>query len=215
MANLNVDALKAEIIGGGARPNLFQVTITWPSGITTGGTSNSTNDSFFIKMASLPGSTVANIPVPFRGRTLQLAGDRTFEPWSITVINDTGMKLRTQFEKWMNGMNSHVSNTSQALNPITYKSDLTVTQLKKDGGTGRAYQIFGAFPTAISAIELDYGSENVIEEFSVEFNLDYWTNDATDQQGSTANATGGSTPATSTQSTTSNPFLQAIAGIFT
>jgi len=193
MANLNVDALKAEIIGGGARPNLFEVMITWPSGITTGGVSNSTNDSFFIKMASLPGSTVANIPVPFRGRTLQLAGDRTFDPWSITVINDTGMKLRTQFEKWMNGMNTHVANTSNALNPTSYKSDLHVTQLLKNGQPGRVYNIFGAFPTAIGAIELDYGAENSIEEFSVEFNLDYWTNDATDQQGTTATASGGAT----------------------
>ena len=191
MANLSVDSLKAEITGGGARPNLFQVMLTWPGlGMSK---ADATKAAFFIKMASLPGSTIANIPVPFRGRTLQLAGDRTFDPWSITVINDVGMDIRKSFEEWMNAMNTHVSNTGD-VNPSNYKATMTVTQLKKDGSTGRSYEIQGAFPTAVGAIELDYGQENAIEEFSVEFQLDYWTADSTDQSGNeqgVANLAGG------------------------
>ncbi len=191
MATLSVDSLKAEITGGGARPNLFQVMLTWPGlGMSK---ADATKAAFFIKMASLPGSTIANIPVPFRGRTLQLAGDRTFDPWSITVINDVGMDIRKSFEEWMNAMNTHVSNTGD-VNPSNYKATMTVTQLKKDGSTGRSYEIQGAFPTAVGAIELDYGQENAIEEFSVEFQLDYWTADSTDQSGNeqgVANLAGG------------------------
>ncbi len=191
MATLSVDSLKAEITGGGARPNLFQVMLTWPGlGMSK---ADATKAAFFIKMASLPGSTIANIPLPFRGRTLQLAGDRTFDPWSITVINDVGMDIRKSFEEWMNAMNTHVSNTGD-VNPSNYKATMTVTQLKKDGGTGRSYQIQGAFPTALGPIELDYGQENAIEEFSVEFQLDYWTADSTDQSGNeqgVANLAGG------------------------
>jgi hypothetical protein len=162
--------------------------LTWPSlGMSKADT---TKAAFFIKMASLPGSTIANIPVPFRGRTLQLAGDRTFDPWSITVINDVGMDIRKSFEGWMNAMNTHVSNKGE-VRPSSYKATMTVTQLKKDGTTGRSYQIQGAFPTAVGAIELDYGAENAIEEFSVEFQLDYWTTaDSTDQSGQEQNLGG-------------------------
>ena len=175
MANttLNVDDMKAKLIGGGARPNLFKVVPTWPSRVSHPGGELT---SFMIKMASLPASTVANIEVPFRGRKLQVAGDRTFDPWSITVINDNDFKIRNAFESCMGLLNDHVENTGE-MNPSRYYSTFTVIQLDKKGNEIRTYEIHGIFPTSLSAIELDYGAESTIEEFTVEFQVQYWTND--------------------------------------
>ena len=171
---LNVDDMKAKLIGGGARPNLFKVLMTFPSRL---GISKPNNElaSFMCKMASLPASTVANIEVPFRGRKLQVAGDRTFDPWSITVINDNDFSIRNAFEQWMQGLNDHVENTG-AMKPEDYYSTMTVIQVDKQGNDIREYTIHGVFPTALGAIELDYGAENTIEEFTVEFQVQYWTN---------------------------------------
>ena len=177
MANttLNVDDMKAQLIGGGSRPNLFKVQMSWPGGI---GISKPNNEkaSFMCKMASLPGSTVANIEVPFRGRKLQVAGDRTFDPWSITVINDNDFKIRNAFESWMGLLNDHVENTGK-MDPKHYYSTMAVIQLDKEGNEIREYEIHGVWPTSLSAIELDYGAESTIEEFTVEFQVQYWTND--------------------------------------
>jgi hypothetical protein len=176
MANttLNVDDMKSRLIGGGARPNLFKVEMTWPTNtaVTNPGGELA---SFMCKMASLPASTVANIEVPFRGRKLQVAGDRSFDPWSITVINDNNFKIRNAFEQWMNGLNDHVENTGK-MNPKDYYSTMTVIQLDKQGDEIRSYEIHGVWPSSLSAIELDYGAENSIEEFTVEFQVQYWTN---------------------------------------
>jgi hypothetical protein len=171
---LNIDDMKAKLQGGGARPNLFKVQMSWPKGVAIDAP-NSELASFMCKMASLPASTVANIEVPFRGRKLQVAGDRTFDPWSITVINDNDFSIRNAFEQWMNGLNDHVENTG-ILNPKDYYSTMNVIQLDKQGDEIREYEIHGVFPTSLSAIELDYGSENTIEEFTVEFQVQYWTN---------------------------------------
>jgi len=172
---LNVDDMKAKLIGGGARPNLFKVDINFPGGLSIE-RPNRELVSFMCKMASLPMSTMATIEVPFRGRKLQVAGDRTFDPWSITVINDNDFKIRNAFEQWMNGLNDHVENTG-AMTPADYYSTATVTQLDKQGAEIRAYEIHGIFPTSLSAIELDYGAESTIEEFTVEFQVQYWTSD--------------------------------------
>ena len=170
---LNVDDMKSKLIGGGARPNLFKVAITnWPMATNPG------NElfSFMCKMASLPVSTMASIEVPFRGRKLMVAGDRTFDPWSITVINDNDFKIRNAFEEWMNGLNDHVENTG-AMNPSDYDATMRVIQLDKQGNDIREYQIHGVFPTSLSAMELDYGAESTIGEFTVEFQVQYWTQD--------------------------------------
>ena len=166
--------MKAKLVGGGARPNLFFVQLGFPTslGITSPGSDEDV--SFMVKMASLPGSTVANIEVPFRGRKLQVAGDRTFDPWSITVINDNDFKIRNSFEQWMNAINDHVTNTG-ALEPASYMAEMRVTQLDKKGDPQREYVIHNAFPTALGAIELDYGAESTIEEFTVEFQIMHWT----------------------------------------
>ena len=175
MANttLNIDDMKAQLVGGGARPNLFKVVMGWPNNVTID-RPNLENASFMCKMTSLPQSTVANIEVPFRGRKLQVVGDRSFDPWSITVINDNDFAIRNAFEQWMNGLNDHVENTG-VMNPADYYATMRVIQLDKQGNDIREYEIHGVFPTSLSAIELDYGAESTIEEFTVEFQVQYWT----------------------------------------
>lgn len=191
-----ITGFKERLAGGGARNNLFEVNIpAFPASISNlwnvaaGGESETFN--FLCKTASLPASTVASIDVPFRGRTLKVAGDRSFDVWNVTIINDENFKLRTAFESWMNVMN-RLENATGATNPSSYMVDAYVHQLGRGAGTResrnnsnivngsaitplRTYKFNSIFPTNISAIDLSYDSENSIEEYSVEFQVLYWT----------------------------------------
>ena len=169
MAILGVDDFKAKLRGGGARPNLFKATINFPA--YAGGDVETT--SFLCEAAQLPGSTITPIVVPFRGRQLKMAGDRTFDTWSPTIINDTDFVIRDSMERWMNGMNAHSANTGLT-NVVDYEADLLVDQLDKDGSIIKTYNFRGCFPTAVSPIDLSYGSESEIERFTVEFQVQYW-----------------------------------------
>lgn len=171
---LGVDDFKAKLRGGGARPNLFKATINFPG--YAGGDVELT--SFMCEAAQLPGSTTGLIEVPFRGRRLKLSGDRTFEPWTVTIINDTNMVIRDSMERWMNGINSHTTNTGIA-DPLLYEADLKVEQIDKAGDTIKTYVLRGCFPTAVSPIDLSYGAENEIERFTVEFQMQYWESNTT------------------------------------
>ena len=174
MAILGVDDFKSKLGGGGARPNLFKATINFPS--YAGGDVEFT--SFMVKGAGLPASTVATIEVPFRGRQLKIAGDRTFEPWTITVLNDNEMKVRNAMETWMNGINEHVNNTG-LVNPTDYQADMIVEQLDRNGDITKTYTLRGAFPTNISQIDLSYDTNDAIEEFTVELQYQYWESNTT------------------------------------
>lgn len=174
MAVLGIDDFKAKLRGGGARPNLFKVTINFP-GFADGDVERT---SFLCKAASLPASTLGQIIVPFRGRQVKFAGDRIFDNWTPTIINDTDFAARDSIERWMNGINSHKANTGLN-NPIQYEADLTVEQLDRDGSTIKSYSFRGCFPTALGPIELSWEAENQIEEFQVEFQVQYWESDTT------------------------------------
>ena len=174
MAILGVDDFKSKLVGGGARSNMFKVTCNFPS-YAQGDVELS---SFMIKGAQFPSSVVAPIPVLFRGRQLQLAGDRTFDPWTVTIINDVGFEVRDSIERWMNGINEHVSNEGLS-NPTDYQSDAIVEQLNKSGEVTKKYDFRGRFPTNMSEIEVSYDSENTIEEFTVEFQIQYWESNTT------------------------------------
>jgi len=174
MAILGVDDMKAKLVGGGARPNLFKVTMSFPSYVTA----NVELASYMCKATSMPASTIAPIAVPFRGRQLQIAGDRTFDPWSVTIINDTDFNVRNSFEQWMNGINQHKANTGLT-QPSSYMADMIVEQLDKDGTVEKTYNIRGTFPTNLGAIELSYENENAIEEFEVELQIQYWESNKT------------------------------------
>ena len=174
MAILGVDDFKSKLVGGGARSNMFKVTCNFPS-YAQGDVELS---SFMIKGAQFPSSVVAPVPVLFRGRQLQVAGDRTFEPLTLTVINDTGFEVRNSFERWMNGINEH-NNNSGLSNPTDYQADMLIEQLNKQGEVTKTYDLRGVFPTNLSTIEFSYDNENQIEEFTVEMQVQYWESNTT------------------------------------
>jgi len=174
MAILGVDDFKAKLKGGGARPNLFKATINFPA--YANGDVEIT--SFLCEAAQLPGSTMGLITIPFRGRQLKLAGDRTFDTWSPTIINDTDFRVRNSMERWMNGINAHSANTGLTA-PIDYEADLLVAQLDRDGSILKTYTFRGCFPTVVSPIDLAYSANDDIERFSVEFQVQYWESNTT------------------------------------
>ena len=204
MAAINtktISEFKTKLAGGGARPNLFEVVIpSFPSGINDAWDQEEQRDfKFLCKASQLPGSTVPAISVPFRGRILKVAGDRTFDDWTITVINDESFNLRTAFEKWMNGI-SKLDDGTGIVNPNSYMTDAMVRQLGRSNTAGstdnnsgggqqnvilRTYNFFDIFPTEVSAIDLSYDTSDTIEEFTVTFAVQYYAiglnvNDAPD-----------------------------------
>jgi len=162
---------KSKLSGGGARSNLFEVVLSFPAAAPTD--SNTLDKSrLLVKSAALPSSSVAPLEVAFRGRTLKLAGDRSFETWTITVINDTDFAIRSAFENWMNTIN-RVSDNTGITDPALYQADAYVYQLDRDGSTLRAYHMYDLFPTNISTINLSYETDS-IQEFTVEMQVLWW-----------------------------------------
>ncbi len=177
--NKSISDFKSALVGGGARPNLFEVELTTlPGGITW----DADNFRYMCKAASLPASTIANIDVPFRGRIFKVAGDRTIDVWSVTVINDEDFKLRNAFEEWMNAI-AKLDNNLGTTQPEAYMTNATVYQLGRGStksstsNTGDAnvvlkqYEMIDIFPTSVSAIDLSYDTGDTIEEFTVEFQV--------------------------------------------
>jgi len=162
---------KSKLTGGGARSNLFEVVISFPSAAPAD-TNVLDKSRFLIKAVALPDSIINPLTVAFRGRTLKLAGDRTFATWTITVINDTDFIIRSAFENWMNTIN-RVSDNTGVTDSAEYTADAFVYQLDRDGSTLRAYHFYDLFPTNISAIQLDYGTDG-IQEFTVEMQVLWW-----------------------------------------
>ena len=197
-----LEQFKGRMLGGGARPNLFECELNFPAiSLPDGSTADTLSDStrFLIKAAALPASNLGIIDVPFRGRNLKIAGDRTFDPWTITVINDIDFNIRTAFERWMNIINKHEDNAG-LINPFDYQQDALVKQLGRAGLNGnvptsdnqlpvlKQYKFYGVFPTAVSDIALSYDSSDTIEEFTVDLQVQWW--DALDDDGNTQLGTG-------------------------
>jgi len=162
---------KSQLTGGGARSNLFEVVISFPD-IAKVENAVLEKSRFLIKAANLPASNVAMIDVPFRGRTLKVAGDRSFDTWSITVVNDTDFSIRSAFENWANKIN-RVSDGTGVTNPASYTADAFIYQLDRDGKTLRAYHLYDLFPTQVAAIQVATDNAN-IQEFSVEMQVLWW-----------------------------------------
>lgn len=162
---------KSKLSGGGARSNLFEVVLSFPDAAPAD--ANVLDKSrFLVKSVAMPASTVTPLPVAFRGRTLNVAGDRTFETWTITIINDTDFIIRSAFENWMNTIN-RVSDNTGVTDPALYQADAFVYQLDRDGSTLRAYHFYDLFPTNMSSIQLSYDTES-IQEFTVEMQVLWW-----------------------------------------
>ena len=167
-----ISDFKSRLSGGGARPNLFEVELAFPDAVAID------NDvlqkaRFLVKAAALPASNIAPIEIPFRGRILKIAGDRTFETWTITVINDTDFSIRSAFEKWMNTINK-MDNATGLVDPVEYFKDAVVKQLDRDGSVLRSYKFWDIFPTNISTIDLSYETTDTLEEFTVEMQVQWW-----------------------------------------
>ena len=167
-----ISDFKSRLAGGGARPNLFEVELAFPSAVGIDGEVLA-KSRFLVKAAALPASTVAPIEVPFRGRILKIAGDRTFETWTITVINDTDFSIRSSFEKWMNVINK-MENATGLQAPETYQKDAVVHQLDRDGSVLRSYKMKDIWPTNISTIDLNYETVDTVEDFTVEMQVHWW-----------------------------------------
>tara|TARA_A100001388_G_C28575794_1_gene406479 strand:+ start:85 stop:693 length:609 start_codon:yes stop_codon:yes gene_type:complete len=178
--NREIRDFRNKLTGGGARSNLFEVDIAYPTGLGADATGSAVNDGqFLIKAAEIPAANLGNIPVPFRGRVLPVAGDRTFDPWTVTIINDTNFVIRNAMEQWSNFINDIQTNQGE-INPAAYQTSATVKQLSRKGKDEgkidvlRTYKFEGIYPNAVSSIPLDYGATDQIEEFQVTFNYLFW-----------------------------------------
>ena len=177
----NVTEFRANLVGDGARPNLFSVSLAFPT-LVTNGSAAGQKLSFMAKSAQLPGSTVGTVPMYYFGRELKVPGNRTFADWTLTIINDEDFLIRRALENWLSAINSHAGNlrTAAAKGSGGYAVDATVSQYGKAGDTLKAYNFVGMFPVDLSSIDLDWGSNDSIEEYSVTFAYQYWTSDTTD-----------------------------------
>tara|TARA_B100001778_G_scaffold309458_1_gene290938 strand:- start:78 stop:671 length:594 start_codon:yes stop_codon:yes gene_type:complete len=185
-----IDSFKAGVTSDFARPNLFQVDLAFPTGIA--GLDNKAlqnQGKFTVRAANLPSSQIGVIEVPFRGRVLKIAGDRTFEPWTITIMNDSNFVLRSAFELWASSIQAYNENFTAAStlgnedDSTGYFADMVVHQLARSTEKNqqtkqeilKSYKFYNIFPSAIAAIDLDFGNNDAVEEFTVEMQVQYWT----------------------------------------
>ena len=184
----NVAEFRSNMIGDGARANLFSVDMILPSyALSAQAATNKVR--FMAKSAQLPGSTIGTVPMFYFGREMKFAGNRSFADWTITIVNDEDFLIRNAMESWMNSINNHRSNTRDGValrsgsGPAStvggYTTDANVVQYGKTGNTIKNYNFVGIFPIDISAIDLDWGSNDAIEEFTVTFAYQYWETNST------------------------------------
>lgn len=184
--SFNVDTFRQKgLVHGGARPTLFEVALTFPA-IVPNGTAAAEQARFVCRATSLPASRVDKIDVPYMGRKIVVDGDRTFDDWQIQVMNDNDFFIKSAFEAWLNGINSHRSNRRHPSLTVTegansLKTTATVYQLARNGNGGadveqhlRAYRFVGVMPTQVDPIQLDWEMTNQIEVFAVNLAYDYW-----------------------------------------
>ena len=163
-SRFNTDAFKTALTGGGARANQIMVQLTFPTMATDG---NAINQSqFLVTAAELPGQTIGKTNTFYRGREIKLAGDRTFQPWNISVINDHSMNIRRSLERWMNGINGLVDNSGY-LSPFDYQVDITVTQLDRNNNELKTYILYDCMPIDLGAIQLRFDDNDNVEEYTV------------------------------------------------
>jgi hypothetical protein len=176
----NVTEFRANLVGDGARPNLFQVNMTFPT-FANDSVGAGQSLSFLAKAAQLPGSTLGTVPMFYFGRELKFVGNRSFADWTITIINDENFKVRKALESWMNGINSHAGNlrAGAAASPTGYSSDAVVNQYDKAGNIIKSYKFVGAFPVDLSPIDLDWQSNDTIEEFTLTLAYQWWETEST------------------------------------
>ena len=181
----NISDFKAQLIGGGARPNQFRVELSFPSYVTAGPVQG-VRAQFMCKAAQLPASTIDNIPLQYRGRAVNVAGERTFAPWTISIYNDNDFGIRNAMEQWSNGI-QNLTGTDGRVNPRDYQVDLQVHQLDRGGAIVKTYKFIDAYPLEVGAIGLDFDQTNAVEIFDVTFQYNYWTSNTAEGAGFGAN----------------------------
>ena len=176
----NVNDFRSQLIGDGARPNLFQVTLTFPT-FAQNSSAAGQKTTFMAKAAQLPGSTINQVPVYYFGREMKFAGNRAFTDWTLTIINDEDFLVRNAMESWMNSISSHVTNIrdSAAANPSAYTVDAVVNQYGKTGNIIKSYKFVGLFPVDLTPIDLSWDSNDTIEDYSATFAFQYWESNTT------------------------------------
>ena len=170
----SIEEFKAVLQGGGVRPTMFQVEMSFPDAVVIDPTQSTNEGTYLIKASNLPASNVGQISVPFRGRQLKVSGDRTFDDWSVQVTNDVSFQLRKGFEKW----SELIQNMNYVLgaNELNdYFATAIVRQLDRDGNQLRAYRFEGIWPTTVDAIDLSFDSTDTVEEYGVTFAVQYWS----------------------------------------
>jgi len=172
----NISDFKAKLAGGGARNNQFKVTMPFPGYSQVGGEIEDL--AFLCTATSIPAMNVAEVPVNFRGRPIYIAGDRSFDTWPITVLNDTDFKLRNAFERWQNGINN-MSDNEGLTNPADYQVDAFIDHLDRNGNTIKSYTLRGLFPITLSDIGLSYAPTTDIETFGVTFRYQFFESNTT------------------------------------
>ena len=178
----DVTQFRAALIGDGARPNLFQAELKFPDYVT-GGTLAGLKSRFLINSAQLPESNLGTAPLYYFGREVKLAGNRTYSPWTVNIINDENFDLREAFEQWIAGINSpegNIRDIQASTLDNGYGADARVTQYSKTGVPIKTYKFVGMFPVNISPIDLNWQSNDAIEEFQVTFDYQYWTDGGSD-----------------------------------
>ena len=172
----NISDFKAKLAGGGARANQFKVTMPFPGYASVGGEIEEL--AFLCRATSIPSMEITNINVPFRGRAIKIAGDRTIPSWSVTVYNDTNFKLRDAFERWQNGINN-MSDNEGLTNPVDYQVDAFLDHLDRNGNTIKSYTFRGMFPTIIGQVDLSYEQATTLETFECTWRYQYWESNTT------------------------------------
>ena len=173
MTTFNVERFKSALTNGGARPNQFAVQLSFPTYVT-GATLAVARAPFLVSVAELPGQTVNPAIVQYRGREVKFVGDRVYAPWTITVLNDAEMSIRTAMEQWMNGMEDY-ANKFGRLQPSEYQRDMQVYQLDRNGNALKSYNIVNGFPVDLSPVALDFGANDQISSFTVTFQYQHFT----------------------------------------
>lgn len=163
----NVDTFKAKLVGGGARPNQFFTQLSFPTFVTLAPDAAAAAP-FLVTAASLPGSIVNPAVLMYRGREVKLAGERVFNPWTVNIINSNDFSLRNAFEQWSNAINDF-QNNGGVIHPAEYMRDMSVTQMDRNNNPLKTYSIRDAFPIDISEVQLDFGANDQISQFSVTF----------------------------------------------
>ena len=172
----NINDFKAKLAGGGARANQFKVTMPFPGYAQVGGEIEDL--AFLCRSTIIPSMSVTSFNVPFRGRSINIAGDRTIGDWNVTVYNDTNFKLRNAFERWQNGINN-MSDNEGLTNQVDYQVDCFLDHLDRNGNTIKSYTLRGVFPTAIAGIPLDYEEAGAIEQFEVTLEYQFFDTNTT------------------------------------